>query len=155
MDVVPRVDVAEVLPVVFFFFCGFRATERGLNIIGLPTIFGSSTRFVSPAFSAADSVLVSPFSSSCPSRSSVAPEAKFETGSRLKPTSELVFKLTPLPSPGPFEAPLAPVFFGAGSMALNPPKPPAVFAFLAGRSSSCSATSAFGPELSGRLTRIF
>ena len=156
LEVGPGVEVAEVLPVGFFFFCGFRATERGLNIIGLPIVLGSCAGFSSAVFSVVGrSIVVSPFSTSRGSFSSVASEVKLGAGSRLKPTSELVFRLTPLPSPIPFEAPLAPVFFGAGSIALNPPKLPAVFAFLAGRSSSCSAISAFGAELSGRFTRIF
>ena len=107
----------------FFFFFAF-ATLSGMNLVGFPTIFGSSS------FSTATGSAGLPSPLSSPSLSS--PLGNVGTGVRLNAASELVFRLTP--GLGAF----CPVFFGGGSRLLKPLNAPAVLARLgAGSCASC------------------
>lgn len=160
-----------------FFFCGFLATDSGLNIMAFPCFLdcpasfsngcafeGSDVSFVPVSTDA--SFLGASFrwneasSSALWASSSIFPPLS-NMGSLLNPGAAPVFRLTPLPSPPlPATEPFTPPFvaaarFGAGRNELKPPKaPPPTLAFFAGGPSSFSSPTASFLPSSGRLTRI-
>ena len=152
-----------------FFFCGFLATERGLNIIALPCFLGSSFDVVAGGSVIPNVVVSYPFSVRFDSGLFVIPPlpasplpskgaSALSIGSRLKPGVAPVFKFTPLPKPPFLRA--GPPFaaddrFGAGRKELKPPRPPApILALLAGGSGNSDASLWGGLVGSGRLIRI-
>lgn len=138
-----------------FFFFGFRDTDSGLNIMGLPTSFTSSAGFCSAGTDGP-----SCFLDGAPAPSPSSPPNKSPTplsSSRLKAAAELVFRLIPgrgLALPPAVAAALGLfAFFGAGRNELKPekrpPLPSPVRARFAGGSSLVEEEVAWG-----RLTRI-
>ena len=150
-----------------FFFWGFRATDKGLNIVVFPFGLGSSAGFWRDSASSLRGTLwivswsapAACVSLPCTVSSSSSPAVSaLGTDSLLKPGAAPVLRLTPLPSPALFtpvtKGPpfVAAARFGAGRRALKPLSPPEpTLARFKGRSGSSGSSALEG---SGRLTRI-
>lgn len=156
------VDVAEagvaVLFVVFFFV--FRATDRGLNISGLPTSLTSSAGFIVSGIEGSAGRLGGGKFNPPGAAPSAPLDALEASSSRLKPLSALVLRLMPgrvwlLPA-GLLSVVALPVFFGGGRNELKPEKrpPPPVRARFAGGSSPFGAPSPAEEATWGRLMVI-
>lgn len=145
---------------VALFLPGFRDTDNGLNINGLPTSLTSSAGFCSAGIDgcfAVDSASSPLFD--VPSE----PPSSFSSTSLLKPGVAPVFKLIPGLGAGfpllLLDATGFPTFFGGGRnelKLLNAPPLPVTFARLGGGSLSPSAGLLLSrlDEPCGRLTRI-
>lgn len=135
-----------------FFFFGFLETDKGLNIMGLPTNLTSSAGFCSSGidgpscFLGNDTLAPASPPSSLPKISSPP--------SRLNAAAELVFRFTPgLGLALPDAAGLGLLaFLGGGRKELNPEKRPPLASPV--RARLAGGSSAVEVAVCGRLTRI-